>query len=104
MYAITYMRGHKIETKNGKDWFYIDTKESVPETHTKRTCGHCEKHATVEGHDACLGTLKGVVNACCGHGEPKEAYIMFCDKSDIRGEDAVKLIEVLKILKHGKRN
>lgn len=47
-------------------------------------CNHCDKHCTKEGHDACLGTLPGnIMNACCGHGESKEAYIQYHDGKDV---------------------
>lgn len=29
--------------------------------------------------DPCLGTLPGVVEACCGHGQLHKAYVMFED-------------------------
>ena len=44
---------------------YCDTGES---TSIERPCPRCGEMPTEEGHDACLGTLPGVVNACCGHG------------------------------------
>jgi len=40
-------------------------------------CGHCGRDATPEGHDGCVGTLIGVMNACCGHGNPEAAYVQF---------------------------
>lgn len=46
-------------------------------------CGFCGLAKTPEGHDGCLGTLPGVMNACCGHGRPHEAYIQFEDGSRI---------------------
>ena len=49
-----------------------------------RECTKCGKLPTKEGHDACLGTLPGVVDACCGHGI-KEAYIIFENGVTIRG-------------------
>jgi len=36
-----------------------------------------------------LGELKGFMNACCGHGIAREAYIQFLDGFSIHGEDAV---------------
>lgn len=32
-------------------------------------CEECGCH-----HDACLGHLEGVVEACCGHGDPAQDY------------------------------
>ncbi len=44
---------------------------------TPPRCAACGQLPTPEGHDACLGTLPGVWNACCGHGDPSEAYVQF---------------------------
>ncbi|WP_018934611.1 hypothetical protein [Gracilibacillus lacisalsi] len=95
MVASSHLRGHPIEW-NGKEWVYCDTKESTVKTHTERPCGHCGMHATPEGHDACLGTLPGVMNACCGHGQRKEAYVQFEDGSVLRGSRAVGVFKMLK--------
>lgn len=67
MYATSFLRGHKIEYVNS-EWIYHDTKEPTAENHADRNCGHCNEQETTEGHDACLKTLKGIQNACCGHG------------------------------------
>lgn len=41
-------------------------------------CEHCGKGVTKEGHDGCIGTLPDeVMNACCGHGEDRWAYVQF---------------------------
>jgi hypothetical protein len=56
---------------------------SYPSKHMK-PCVKCGKLPTKEGHDACLGTLPGVIDACCGHGV-KEAYIIFENGVTIRG-------------------
>jgi hypothetical protein len=45
----------------------------------------------VNDPDACLGRLRAVRAACCGHGNPKEAYIAFYNGLVVRGEDALKL-------------
>lgn len=95
MTATSHLRGHPIE-HNGKEWVYADTKESTVETHAERACGHCGQHATPEGHDACLGTLPWTMNACCGHGHNKDAYIQFSDGEGIRGNDAITVMEVFK--------
>jgi hypothetical protein len=83
------LRGHPIE-HNGKEWVFSDTKESTVETWQTRPCGHCGAHNTKEGHDGCLGTLPGVINACCGHGAIEEAYIQFESGRIDRGLEAVK--------------
>ena len=54
-------------------------------------CAKCRKGPTVEGHDGCLGTLPGgVMNACCGHGYDKGAYIQYWSGKIIRGPEAIK--------------
>ena len=63
----------------------------------KEICEECGLKRTPEGHDACLGELPGVMNACCGHGGRGEGiYVQFWDGSCVRGEDAIKVIETLK--------
>ncbi len=44
-----------------------------------RVCGHCGLGFGVSLHDPCLGTLAGVVEACCGHGNPGLAYVSYAD-------------------------
>ena len=68
-------RGHDIECVD-EIWFYSDNKQPVSED-KNRSCGHCGRPQTKEGHDGCLGALKGVMNACCGHGKPDDAYIQY---------------------------
>ena len=89
------LRGYDIEYINN-EWVYSDTKKSTISTFGSRPCGHCDKYNTSEGHDACLGTLIGVMNACCGHGVIKEAYVQFLDGVSIHGEKAVKVLNILK--------
>lgn len=89
------LRGHDIEFVNN-EWIYSDTKKPTIYTFNSRPCGHCDKHNTPEDHDACLGELKGIMNACCGHGVVKEAYVQFLDGFSIHGEDAVIILDVLK--------
>lgn len=76
MTAHTTDRGHQIELVNGA-WRFEDTKE--PTVGNRRPCGYCDRPETVEGHDACLGTLPGVLNACCGHGVDRDAYVQMKD-------------------------
>lgn len=66
-------RGHPIVLVGGA-WLYSDTREPVAEN-PDRDCGHCGLPNTPEGHDGCLGTLDGAMNACCGHGNAAEAYV-----------------------------
>ncbi|GAA0581126.1 hypothetical protein GCM10008997_32520 [Halomonas salifodinae] len=54
-------------------------------------CANCGLGPTPEGHDGCLGTLPGdaVMNACCGHGDDRQAYIQYWDGGRIAGPEAV---------------
>ena len=97
MTARSYLRGHPIISA-GEHWVFEDTGEPTEETWKARPCGHCGRHDTPEGHDACLGTLPGVMNACCGHGMEREAYVQFLDGTDIRGRSAV--IILAELVKH----
>jgi len=57
----------------------------------KYTCAKCGLKPTPEEHDGCLGTLPGsIMNACCGHGDDRLAYIQYEDSPDVRGVDAIK--------------
>lgn len=61
-------------------------------------CIKCGLGPSPEGHDGCLGTLPGdIMNACCGHGEYAQAYIQYWNAPDIRGKDAIKEQERLKL-------
>jgi hypothetical protein len=86
-------RGHKIHCVNDV-WFYSDNNKKVSDD-TERQCGHCEAKQTKEGHDACLGELPGLMNACCGHGDG-DPSIQFYDRFIITGKDAKKIINILK--------
>ena len=88
-------RGHEIE-ESGEGLVYKDTKESVPKTWMDRPCGYCGKENTPEGHDGCLGTLPGVMNACCGHGEQEDAYVQFLDGKSIHGKNALQIMGLIK--------
>lgn len=89
-------RGHQIELRNDQ-YVFSDTGELVSETWESRPCGYCNEFNTAEGHDACLGTLPGVINACCGHGSVREAYVQFKNKDVVRGSAAVEVQEILKM-------
>ena len=84
-------RGHNIQFIFDY-WIYSDTKQKVSEN-KNRSCGYCNRENTKEGHDGCIGELPDVLNACCGHGISSEAYVQFCDGTDIRGEKAVEYIK-----------
>lgn len=91
----SYLRGHEIEFLNG-EFIYTDTKKPTISTYETRPCGHCDMSQTTEGHDGCLGTLKGVMNACCGHGQINDSYVQLLDGHTIHGNDADTILNILK--------
>ncbi len=66
MTARSYSRGWQIEFVN--EWIWSDTKEPIIKL---RVCKKCGCFPTKEGYDACIGHVKGVTSACCGHGIKK---------------------------------
>jgi hypothetical protein len=72
MTVTSYKRGHPIEW-DGSQWVYSDTKEPIKDN--ERPCARCGRMPTPEGHDACLGHIKGAKAACCGHGV-EDPYIL----------------------------
>lgn len=95
VYQKSIFRGHEIY-HDGKEWRYCDNNEKTVENWKNRACGACGKENTPEGHDGCLGTLPGVINACCGHGRIGTAYVEFEDHEIIRGKEAFQRIKELK--------
>lgn len=89
-----HLRGHAIELEDG-EYVFSDTKEPTATTWKSRPCGYCGKYNTAEGHDGCLGTLPGVMNACCGHGY-SDPYVQLMDGFCVRGDKASNLINFLK--------
>jgi hypothetical protein len=84
-----YHRGHEmVFDQTTQQWVYIDTWQPV-ENAPDRSCGFCGLANTSEGHDGCISSLPGVMNACCGHGRKSEAYIQFADGRRVSGEDAL---------------
>ena len=75
---------------------------SVPKQHTPEVsgngqrgiCAHCQLGPTKDGHDGCMGELPAsvVMNACCGHGEAKVAYVQTWWNERISGERALAYI------------
>ena len=94
MTARSKWRGHNIVFAAG-EYQFEDTGE--PTVGSDRPCGHCDRYHTVEGHDACLRTLPGVMNACCGHGEVSEAYVQMPNGETVQGQDALDLIDKLRV-------
>jgi hypothetical protein len=87
-------RGHVILI-TGEECQFEDTGEAT--VGSNRPCGRCGKHPTAEGHDGCLGTLPAVMNACCGHGEVSGAYVQMPDGAYFQGQDALDLIDKLRV-------
>jgi hypothetical protein len=88
-------RGNKIELSKG-EWVYSDDRTEVSKHHKTKPCGYCGLNYTKEGHDGCLETLPGLMNACCGHGVEAEAYVQQLDGSITSGVEAVVIINKLK--------
>lgn len=88
-------RGYEIRERKG-EWFFTDTGEPVASTWRHRPCGHCRLYNTPEGHDGCIGTIEGAINACCGHGDAGTAYVQLADGTERRGPDAWSLIDQLR--------
>lgn len=84
------LRGHPMYfDERSECWRFDDTGEPTKDGWLSRPCGSCNRFGTPEGHDACLGTLPGVANACCGHGDPRDAYVQFDNGVVIRGFDTI---------------
>ncbi len=83
----SFLRGHKIYKDLEDKWRFSDNKKRTSETWFERPCGHCGEYGNSNDGlpDPCLGQLPGVTNACCGHGNPKESYIVFSGGVVIRG-------------------
>lgn len=78
-------RGYPMYEDDQGVWRYVDNGDSVAENWTNRPCGHCGLHIPDGEPDPCLGRLPGVTNACCGHGDPKQAYVCFDNGLVVRG-------------------
>lgn len=72
-------RGHEIYFNYIKEeWLYSDDNSSVD---NERPCKKCN-HLPLNGVDYCLEMLsdcKGITDACCGHGNDEDAYILLED-------------------------
>jgi hypothetical protein len=86
------------------NWRYVDTNESIHEV--ERPCPACHRHRTPAGHDPCIADLPGVKAACCGHGDPRRAYVMLGigdlpGDASIRGAAALEWAERKKMKPRG---
>lgn len=99
--ARSTLRGHEIEWDEKQDaYVYSDTHEPTVETYKDRPCGNCGLTETPEGYDGCLGTLPGVINACCGHGVTQDAFVQFEDGRRLSGNEAINAMGKLKRENH----
>lgn len=83
-------RGHAI-VQDGETWIYAETRSPVADDPC-RACAHCDRPNTPAGHDGCMGTLPGVMNACCGHGVVADAYVQYDDGRRLAGVEALRAI------------
>lgn len=83
----TTLRGHAVYEDEGGTFRFCDTNEPTESTWFNRPCGKCGKYGSSNDGlpDPCLGNLPGVTNACCGHGDPSQAYICFSGGIRIHG-------------------
>lgn len=86
------LRGHPIYN-DGKCWRYVDNDDETALNWQDRDCGHCHLPNRQDGHDACIGELPGVKNACCGHGVTSQAYVQYPDGSTENGEKVLRIFE-----------
>lgn len=91
-----HLRGHPIYLDKDGEFRYRDNDNLTVKTYRRRDCGSCQKPNRPDDHDACLGELPSVINACCGHGDVSAAYIQWPDETCIRGEEALAKMEELK--------
>lgn len=97
---IDSLRGHPMHFDESiQEWRYKDDDTLVAEGWKDRPCGKCGEPFTPEGHDPCLGTLPGVMNACCGHGEEREAYVQFSKRVRVGGKAAAVVMRALRGLR-----
>lgn len=88
MTALGKLRGHPIYwDPDAEIWRFCDTDEPTVDTWQNRPCAVCGLYgnSATGDVDPCLGVLSGVTNACCGHGDPDVAYIVFQGGLVIRG-------------------
>ena len=91
------LRGHPIHLNEQGQWVFSDTLENTVDTYTERPCKECGLKWNSDGHAPCIRNLKGgVINACCGHGQVEEAYIMFSEGEILSGQEALDKIKELK--------
>ena len=88
MVARSKYRGHPMHFDESREAWVFDDGALVRDW-PLRPCGYCNRPSTSEGHDGCLGTLPGVINACCGHGDINDAYVQLVTGERLSGNAAV---------------
>jgi len=64
----SYFYGHPAYFDEAlNNWRYCDTDEPI-QIPSQRPCPQCRQLPSLDGHDACLGTIPDACAACCGHG------------------------------------
>lgn len=63
--------------------------QRIPVGRANRFCGYCGGERGDDKPDACLGMIKDVMAACCGHGVTNKAYVRLSNGGDLRGTDAL---------------
>lgn len=94
-----YIHRDEYTIKNGRKcfskWRWVHSDIPINEERPP-ACPKCRKMPTKDNHDPCIANLPNVIHACCGHGV-EEPYVMFSDRSVLRGKEAEKFFnEVLK--------
>lgn len=92
------LRGNEIYIDKNGNYRYSDNKTYTVENWEAKPCGFCGLGFTEQGHDGCIGTLANVMNACCGHGITKDAYVQFNNKKRIEGQEALNYIQKNKAI------
>jgi len=101
--------GHPVYSDGGAEVHFQDDDAIVPrdeegnaQPDANHPCPKCHKLPGPSGHDPCIDQLEGVSFACCGHGDPSQAYVAF-DGEDaagrlnvIRGNEAIEYFRIAK--------
>ena len=65
-------------------------------------CAHCGLTCGPSDDDPCIESLPGVMNACCGHGRPEDAYIQFSATRSLRGSAAFEMQRAIRQIRAAK--
>lgn len=88
-----FSRGHPIYFDEATwCWRYTDGAPLPGEGELDRPCLHCGAVFAAGEPDPCLGWLPGVVSACCGHGVPSQAVIVFANGMAVRGFEVDRML------------